>query len=316
MLQIKNTLGGGKPEGLYAWKKSSVACIDSITTHTRKNYTLGNATSDTTVYYSTSYTLDETTGTYTLVNPKSATLQYAQWGIYSVEMVKSNYYIWGSTSSNEMYTTNASSTYNVYLKNSDGEVHLESDSANYKYDIHSAKIEYTFIDYVVSDKETAYPDGGLHTDGYRYDKISNLKFTFGTFTPTSNQQETTIVHGLNDKIRFFGIYTEHIKPTESSLYQVEALSLHRGITYASNGTSRENYNGRVSITYVLTAGPYWYDDGFKISSLYGIGDVTESSITIFKNNSATSDNSSGSTNAPYFIGGRVHKWIAIADWEV
>ena len=171
MLQIKNTLGGGKSEGLYVWKKSSVAYIDSITTQTGKNYTLGNATSDTTVYYSTSYTLDETTATYTLVNPKSVTLQYAQWGIYSVEMVKSNYYIWGSTSSNEIYTTNASSKYNVYLKNSDGEVFLESDSANYKYDIHSAKIEYTFLDYVVSDKKTAYPDCTVHTDGYYYEKV-------------------------------------------------------------------------------------------------------------------------------------------------
>ena len=24
MLQIKNTLGGGKPEGLYVWKKSDI----------------------------------------------------------------------------------------------------------------------------------------------------------------------------------------------------------------------------------------------------------------------------------------------------
>ena len=208
MLQIKNTLGGGKPEGLYAWKKSSVACIDSITTQTGKNYTLGNATSDTTVYYSTSYTFDETTGTYTLVNPKSATLQYAQWSVYSVEMVKSNYYIWGSTSSNEIYTTNASSTYNVYLKNSDGKVFLESDSANDKYDIHSAKIEYTFLDYVVSDKETAYPDGAVQ-DGYWYERVVDIlgllsctKILVETFIPTSNISvgygTYTLNHGLGE----------------------------------------------------------------------------------------------------------------------
>lgn len=192
-----------------------------------------------------------------------------------------------------------------------------NDSIYYKYHylVYGYAPVYTFLDYIVSDKENAYPDGG-EKGGYYYEKISNLKFTFGTFTPTSNQKETTIVHGLNDKIRFFGIYTEHIKPTENSLYQVEALSLHRGIAYAFNGTSTETYNGRVSTTYVLTSGPYWYDQGFKISSLYGIGDVTESSITIFKDNRATNDTSSGSTDAPYFIGGRVHKWIAIADWEV
>ena len=206
MLQIKNTLGGGKPEGLYAWKKSSVACIDSITTQTGKNYTLGNATSDTTVYYSTSYTFDETTGTYTLVNPKSATLQYMQWGVYSVEMVKSNYYIWGSTSSNEIYNTNASSTYTVYIKNSNGSVFLEADSSNYKYDIHSAKIEYTFLDYVVSDKENAYPNGG-EKDGYWYERVSEgiTPEMFGatkkeeqTFTVSSSVSEKTITHSLGE----------------------------------------------------------------------------------------------------------------------
>ena len=182
-------------EGLYAWKKSSVDCIDNITTQTRKNYTLGNATSDTTVYYSTSYTFDETTGTYTLVNPKSATLQYVQWGVYSVEMVKSNYYIWGSTSSNEIYNTNASSTYNVYLKNADGSVFLESDSADYKYDIHSAKTEYTFLDYVVSDKKTAYPDCTVHTDGYYYEKVPESwgsKIETMTVTKASGYTYSTI----------------------------------------------------------------------------------------------------------------------------
>ena len=214
MLQIKNTLGGGKPEGLYVWKKSSVACIDSITTQTGKNYTLGNATSDTTVYYSTSYTFDETTGTYTLVNPKSATLQYAQWSVYSVEMVKSNYYIWGSISSNEIYTTNASSTYNVYLKNSDGKVFLESDSANYKYDIHSAKIEYTFLDYVVSDKENAYPDGG-EKGGYWYEKVGG-GITSGELTLASSVSEITIEHGLGKLPTWFVLASES-KPTAQSV---------------------------------------------------------------------------------------------------
>ena len=32
MLQIKNTLGGGKPEGLYAWKKSEVVHVNGSAT--------------------------------------------------------------------------------------------------------------------------------------------------------------------------------------------------------------------------------------------------------------------------------------------
>ena len=236
------------------WKKSSVACIDSITTHTGKNYTLGNATSDTTVYYSTSYTLDETTATYTLVNPKSATLQYAQWGIYSVEMVKSNYYIWGSTSSNEIYTTNASSTYNVHLKNADGEVFLESDSANYKYDIYSAKIEYTFLDYVVSDKETVYPDGG-EKGGYWYERVSEgitpemfgyTKMAVDTFTLTSRTKITnyTISHSLGEIPKFIFIVAESLPTVNGDIYN-----------YVNTNDTQNSYAPSGKLTY--------YDSGFN-----------------------------------------------------
>ena len=275
MLQIKNTLGGGKPEGLYVWKKSSVACIDSITTQTGKNYTLGNATSDTTVYYSASYTLDETTGTYTLVNPKSATLQYGRNSIYSVEMVKSNYYIWGSTSSNEIYTTNASSTYNVYLKNSDGKVFLESDSANYKYDIHSAKIEYTFIDYVVSDKENAYPDGG-EKGGYWYERSEvGAKVAYGTVTAAS-ATSLTITHGLG------------VKPDKVIIYPSSRANLQMGLRIADESNIwgsvandyTNNYNNHIQHTSKFY-GDILTDDG--PSDIWKTPEITEETINISGN---------------------------------
>lgn len=313
--------GGGKSEGLYAWRKYSTLDVfleKYISTTEQKNNIFPYSPSNV-LYKSSSYTFDKNTGIYTLVNPTSVSGSILQ---DAVHMYNGEYFMLNANSGATMYKapTVASQESGVTASNSAYNGFSIQTYGNYgraPYYIYSNKstTERTFITYVVSGDEFAYPDGG-EKGGYWYEKISNLKFTFGTFTPTSNQKETTIVHGLNAKIRFFGIYTEHIKPTENNLYQVEALSLHRGITYASNGTSTENYNGRVSTTYVLTSGPYWYDQGFKISSLYGIGDVTESSITIFKNNHATNDTSSGSTDAPYFIGGRVHKWIAIADWEV
>ena len=214
MLQIKNTLGGGKPEGLYAWKKSSFSYIDNIITKANINYALGNAKSNTTVYYSKSYIIDEATGMYTLVNPKSATLQYGRNSIYYVEMVKSNYYIWGSTSSNEIYTTNASSTYNVQIQNNKGSVLLYTPtSGDYKCDIHSVNIEYTFLGYIVSDKETAYPDGG-EKGGYWYEKVvefdvSSLgltKYEIGSFILTSGVNTITVHHSLGIKPKFFIVY--------------------------------------------------------------------------------------------------------------
>ena len=198
MLQIKNTLGGGKPEGLYAWKKSSVSYIDNITTIDSENYILGNSKSNTTVYYSNSYTIDEATGIYTLVNPQSTILEYGRNSLYSVEMVKSNYYIWGSTSSNKIYNTNASSTYNVYLQNDKGSVYLyaqTSFSNYYKYDIHSVKTEYTFLGYIVSDKENAYPDGDVQ-NGYYYEKVVGVKAAFGSVSISNSPSDLVINHNL------------------------------------------------------------------------------------------------------------------------
>ena len=196
MLQIKNTLGGGKPEGLFAWKKCSVVLLDSITTKVRENYELGTATFDTTVYYSTSYTFDEATGIYTLVNPQSANLAYnGSGGAATVSMEKSTYYIWGSTSSDKIYTTNDGSTYKVGIRNVGGSVYLESTVTNEKYDIHSAKAEYTFLNYIVSDKETAYPDGG-EKGGYWYERVSEVKAAFGSVSISNSPSDLVINHNL------------------------------------------------------------------------------------------------------------------------
>lgn len=184
------------PEGLYAWKKHSVSVLDNLITKSDKNYILGTAASDTTVYYSTSYTFDASTGMYTLVNPQSATLTYnGSGGVASVQMEKSKYYIWGATSSNEIYNTNANSKYNVAIRNASGTVYLELNASDYKCDIHSAKAEYTFLDYIVSDKENAYPDGG-EKGGYWYEKVSNAKMASGSITPSSSPTNLVIEHGL------------------------------------------------------------------------------------------------------------------------
>ena len=55
---------------------------------------------------------------------------------------------------------------------------------------------YTFLDYVVSDKETAYPDGG-EKGGYWYEKVSEAKVATGTLTISDSSTYTlTIEHGL------------------------------------------------------------------------------------------------------------------------
>lgn len=60
-----------------------------------------------------------------------------------------------------------------------------------------------FLDYVVSDNETKYPDGAVHTDGYWYERVAS-NIASGSITPTSNVTSLSIEHnlGANPKILF------------------------------------------------------------------------------------------------------------------
>lgn len=57
----------------------------------------------------------------------------------------------------------------------------------------------TFLDFVVSDIESAYPDGGLK-DGYWYERAENgpYKTTSGSVTLIDTATEITIEHGLGE----------------------------------------------------------------------------------------------------------------------
>lgn len=56
---------------------------------------------------------------------------------------------------------------------------------------------HTFIDYVVSDNENAYPDRAVHTDGYYYEKVvEGAKIATGTVSVGKIDNAKTIQHGL------------------------------------------------------------------------------------------------------------------------
>lgn len=64
---------------------------------------------------------------------------------------------------------------------------------------------YTFLDYIVSDKETAYPDGG-EKGGYYYEKVFEItpqmfgcsKIAIDKYTPTAEGNLMTIPHSLGE----------------------------------------------------------------------------------------------------------------------
>ena len=215
MLQIKNTLGGGKPEGLYAWKKHSLNAVEKATS-TNATTKLSDATNATITYYtSSSYTFDEATGLFALDNPTEATLPYGS----SKSMSNNIYFIVGSPSGETMFkgTSNDTSRLTQLRNNSNGLL-VEPYSSSYTYTVYTAEQEATFLDYVVSDKETAYPDGG-EKGWYWYERVGGgltpemfgcTKMAVDTFTLSSRTAcyNHTISHSLGEMPKYVFLISE------------------------------------------------------------------------------------------------------------
>ena len=78
-----------------------------------------------------------------------------------------------------------------------------------------------FIDFVVSDSETAYPDGAVHTDGYWYEKsggeMALEKTMFMAASTFDNLTAFSVNHSFGDKVKmimfFFGYQDDSIGRT-------------------------------------------------------------------------------------------------------
>lgn len=88
-----------------------------------------------------------------------------------------------------------------------------------------------FIDYVVSDKETAYPDGG-EKGGYWYEKVSDVKITTGTLS-VSRLTSLTIEHGLSVKPTKFILWATYLAGKENqngAYFSVDNDNINAGYT--------------------------------------------------------------------------------------
>lgn len=97
-----------------------------------------------------------------------------------------------------------------------------------KYEYESSTVG-DFVDYVVSDTETAYPDGGMQ-EGYWYEKVSEgiplslfnaSKYAIDTFTLASDtlSQEYSISHSLGSTPKFVFLKIDNM-PTGSEAIDV------------------------------------------------------------------------------------------------
>ena len=224
MLQIKNTLGGGKPEGLYVWKKykynppvtvsnPSITITCPSTSGNKLNITSADIDIKTLWedLWSTSSNKDLSrilTDAYGNISEwKSSSgisIGLASSMTSKIGFVSKN----GTDGISYLYKDTSIPTYCVFVMgaSSNFSVYAGTYTFNGEYKISDSSVE--FIDYVVSDKETAYPDGGVQ-DGFYYEKVSEgitpemfgcSKIAVDEFIPTANgsMSATTVQHSLGE----------------------------------------------------------------------------------------------------------------------
>lgn len=112
-----------------------------------------------------------------------------------------------------------------------------------------------FIDFVVSDQSTAYPDGG-EQGGYWYEKMEQYAFGYskvetGNFVITSDSQTADISHGLGEVPK-----AAYLMTTENLLGQ----AYHKSLT-AFTRTQVGNYNMDAALLMGHPTWPTIYNNG-------------------------------------------------------
>ena len=266
MLQIKNTLGGGKPEGLYVWKKYECIPKQTIvnpTFHIKANVSTQKAiiTSDD-INFKAFGTLTDSKNFYQSREPEFCNFMNG----FNNSNSRVHFAISTSTYSGQLELNYSNNSYwNAFTKMTPTDTGAElTASILFKTTIDDT-LQYTgtktiaakigkFISYVVSDKENAYPDGAVHTDGYWYEKVVDgfdlekvgcTKFEEGSFTNTSDSNIVSVNHSLGELPKFVICASETLNNSETYIDTYCAVIGENG--YGGNGfTINNRYYTRVS----------------------------------------------------------------------
>ena len=225
MLQIKNTLGGGKPEGLYVWKKYYYEPEITVTNpqftmsggaYVYSIYSITNANFDLTLLPSMGGYSENSSST-----PSELTRVSGQVADFfdGFKYDSSTYFYLSGTSlnlsagskANAMYNFNAIDSSNGWIAGQYTGTGCGSVNNTFKYTgtkVIKPEIK-DFIGYIVSDKETAYPNGG-EKGGYWYEKVSDISKTDKIIFDTANQL-------IPDNVKAMSlVHTEEITPASDS----------------------------------------------------------------------------------------------------
>ena len=345
MLQIKNMLGGGKPEGLHAWKKSEIGSElkdinkrasalpfafyeGSAVVLNGEIHILGGSSNYTSHYKwdGTSWTSVSTLpynfyeGSAVILNGEIHILgsyssaKHYKWdgtswtsvstlpySFYqgSAVVLNNEIHILGSYSSGDYadhykfdgtsWTSVSTLPYNFYQGSAvvfDDKIHiLGSASGGSYYTAHYLIIGYvpvyTFLDYIVSDKENAYPDGG-EKGGYWYEKVRDgltpemfgcTKYEVGSFTLSSDNYTVSFNHTLGEKPKAVIInenssitdsnyvntylapssYGAYVYSNRASGNSASGNTLNESTVTVTTGNTSRNFKSGVKYNYVLLA---------------------------------------------------------------
>ena len=234
MLQIKNTLGGGKPEGLYAWKKNEIGSELKVFNKSVSTLPFNFASGSAVVLngeihilgsgYSGDYTKHYKWDGSSWVSV--STLPYRFYEGSAVVFNNEIHLLGGNHDKTAHYKREGSSwtsvgtlPYTFYDSPAvifdNGVYILGSSTSDYStahYLIIGYAPTYTFLDYIVSDKETAYPDGG-EKGGYWYEKVvEGAKVSTGSITNTISSLENLVIeHGLGKTPTKFAVIASKVK---------------------------------------------------------------------------------------------------------
>ena len=117
---------------------------------------------------------------------------------------------------------------------------LGSSNSSYRtkhYLVYGYVPAYIFLDYVVSDKETAYPDGG-EKGGYYYEKVLDAKIATGTLS-VSRLTSLTIDHGLSVKPTKFILWATFLNGDDyqnGAYFSVDNDNINAGYTSLNDGS--------------------------------------------------------------------------------
>lgn len=139
-------------EILYTWKKYSVKTTTGAPyTHAVGMTTIKTYAKGTALRTANNYTFDANTGKFTLSSPVTV----------SVTTISYKYFMLNATTSSEMYR---------YYSKSTSSDSVTITCAPFNVSATTTKSQGDYISDVTSSDESAYPDNGVHTDGYWYVK--------------------------------------------------------------------------------------------------------------------------------------------------